>query len=411
MAGYTVGLNSETKAFKQGIESGVIEPLEDAQKELEELGKSKGPDQLERSLKDAQEATERLKDETEDTARAIDQEFKDSYRKVKQSSDDGMDGAKEGMQDFKQEANQTAKESAASFDGSFESIVDMAQETAANAFGGFGPAGAVAGLAAAAGIGLAMAGFENVQEAQEKAAELASEWADRYVESGQRVATAAQQTAEIVAISSDTERYKEATENAKIWGTTVSDAMLAMAGNAPAMQIVEDALDRKRIATQKDTEAAQEAAEANGSGLLALTTQEVELNKAEDAWSKHTTAMETGSRQADAASDSLLTLIGQEKDLAVAVDELGNKVVTMPDGHEIFIDAKTGKATADVSKFEEDADGVINRVNAREILLNAKASVQEAQNVVNRFIETNDGRSFKLHGRFQVDSGDGRFLP
>ena len=44
MAGYTVGINSETKAFKQGIDSGVIAPLEDAQRELIELGKSRGPE-------------------------------------------------------------------------------------------------------------------------------------------------------------------------------------------------------------------------------------------------------------------------------------------------------------------------------------------------------------------------------
>ncbi len=406
MAGYSVGINSETKAFKQGIESGVIEPLEDAQKELEQLGRSKGPEQLERGLKDAQDATERLADETKDAARTIEQEFRDTYRKVKQSSDDGMDGAKEGLDDFKDEANSTAREAAASFDGSAESIADMFQEVAANAFAGFGPAGAVAGLAAAAGIGLAMAGIEDVQEAQEKAAELATEWADRFVESGQRVATSAQQTAAVVDIATDSEKYKEATQNAELWGTTVSDAMLAMAGNVGSIQVVEDALNRKREATEKDAEAAQKAAEENGSALLALTPQEVELAKAEEAWKRHTDAMATGAQQANDASTSLLTLIDREKDLGVAVDELGNKVVALPDGTEIFIDAKTGQATADVSRFKGDTDGVIDHLNGRAIVLQAQTDVAEAQRIVNNFITHNNGRSFRLNGRVTVDNGD-----
>ncbi len=80
-------------------------------------------------------------------------------KKTKKAAEEG----KSGMDDFKQEANQTARESAASFDGSAESIVDVFQEVAANAFQGFGPAGAVAGLAIAAGIGLGVKAFEDGQ--------------------------------------------------------------------------------------------------------------------------------------------------------------------------------------------------------------------------------------------------------
>lgn len=405
MAGYQVGIASETKAFKQGVESGIIEPLEDAQKELVDLGKNKGPDQLEKGMKDAERATEKLGDETKRTANAIEQEFRDTYRKVKQSSDDGIDGAKEGLDDFKQEANQTARETAASFDGSFESIVDMAQETAANAFGGFGPAGAVAGLAAAAGIGLAMAGFEDVQKAQEEATRLASEWADKFVESGQRVATTAQQTAEILAFVADPEQYKAATENAELWGVTVSDAILAMVGNTGAMQIVEDGLDRQREAAAKATAEAQKLTEAAGGTLLTLTLEEQNLQKAESAWKKHTDAMRIGGQQADAASEALLRLIEQENDVATAIDEVGNKVVTLPDSTEIFIDVNTGIASANVDKFKGDTDGVIDQLNAREIVVQARGAFDRAQRDFDQFVSRNEGTEIRVRGRLTVDSG------
>lgn len=168
----SVAIASETKPFQKGIKDGVIEPLEGAVESIEELGKSGEDtgDQLTDAMKDAQKKTELLGDEYTDLRKKIDQIGKqgsDSWKKVK----DGSKDAEEGMQDFKSEANQTAKETAASFDGSAGSIVDMFQETAANALSGFGPAGAVAGLALAAGIGLATQAFTASQEEAKKLAE------------------------------------------------------------------------------------------------------------------------------------------------------------------------------------------------------------------------------------------------
>lgn len=352
--------------------------------------------------RDAERAVERLEDGFRDAARRA-RDLGDAGKDAGKDVDDGMERAGEGLDEFKDEANSTAREAAASFDGSAESIADMFQEVAANAFAGFGPAGAVAGLAAAAGIGLAVAGFDDVQEANEKAAELASEWADRYVESGQRVATAAQQAAQIVAISTDPELFKEATENAELWGTSLETAQLAMSGNVAAAKLVEDALDRKRIATEKDTKAAQDAAQAAGGTLSALTPMEVELDRAQSAWRRHTDAMDAGAAQADAASDALLRLVSESSDAAVAVDELGNSVVTLPDGAEIFIDAKTGKATADVSRFKQDADGVIDHLNGREVVLRARADTSRAARELESFL--NQKRTLPVTARLQGRMG------
>lgn len=356
--GIEIGVASETKAFKQGVDSGIIAPLEDAADKLDDLGKSKGPDKLEAGMKDAQKASEKLGKEVKSTADQIEREFRDSYKSVAKSSDDGMRAATEGVQDFKQEAEQSAKETAASFDGSFESIVGMAQEVSANALSGFGPAGAVAGLAMAAGIGLAVKGFEDVNEAQKVTEVAAAEWADKFIESGQRVATAAQQTGSMVAIATDPEKYKEATEAAEAWGVDVSTAMLAMSGNAPALKVVNDAVDLLGANAEKAKVAALGmSTEMGGTGIAVLPV----VRQFDDASARLDVlngSMDEGARRARIVSDSYLELVNSAEGATEQVDELGNKVVTLPDNTQIFIDAQTKQASQNVDQFKGDLDTV-----------------------------------------------------
>ncbi|MCC2032197.1 hypothetical protein [Microbacterium allomyrinae] len=168
--GYTVGIASETKAFKQGIESGVIDPLEDAQRELLALGRSRGPEQLETDLKGAQKATEKLSEEIDTTRRDLE--------RMGRSGKDSAQDIGEGLSTVKDEARQSGKEAAASFSGEFDDVADFVQEVIANAFEGFGPAGAAAGIAVAAVIGTvlsnAQAAQEKLADAREKAVDLAS---------------------------------------------------------------------------------------------------------------------------------------------------------------------------------------------------------------------------------------------
>lgn len=85
-----------------------------------------------------------------------------------------------GLSEFRDEANSTAREAAASFDGSAESTADAFQEVAANAFAGFGPAGAAAGIAAAVGLGVALAKLNEISEEINAAKEAGAEWASSF---------------------------------------------------------------------------------------------------------------------------------------------------------------------------------------------------------------------------------------
>jgi hypothetical protein len=126
-----------------------------------------GLDKLQRSFRDMEKVARNTSDGAGDA-------FRKNIKK-------GTDGAEEGLDEFRDEANSTAREAAASFDGSAESIADAFQEVAANALAGFGPLGAVAGLALAAGLGIAISqgtkAAEALNDAQERAGELANELA------------------------------------------------------------------------------------------------------------------------------------------------------------------------------------------------------------------------------------------
>jgi hypothetical protein len=168
--GINLSVAADTKAFVDGINKGVIEPLEGAVDALDDLAKAgdNAGEDITQAMKDAQKATETNQDEFDKLSRVI----KETGRSGRTAGDDikaGMHGANQGLQDFKEESRQTAREAAQSFDGSAQSIVQVFQEIAANAFIGWGPAAAGAGIAAAAGIGLLTTAFQQQQEQADKA--------------------------------------------------------------------------------------------------------------------------------------------------------------------------------------------------------------------------------------------------
>lgn len=277
--GYTVGIASETKAFKQGIDSGIIAPLEDAEKALTDLGKSKGPDQLERGLEDAQKESKQLAKETKKTADTIEQEYRQSYKKMKDSADDAYDKAGAGAQDFKRESVSTARESAASFSGEFDDVGDLVQETLANAFFGFGPVGAAAGLAAAAGLGIV---FNELNKQKDAADELKSKMAGMYqaaVEEGRAYLDEAQILKEMQDIMWNPDRvgeYDKALGDSKALSLDISTVLAAQAGDTSAIRDVQERINALRadeLGTLKELTAADLAVGNAGSLRLDYLTE------------------------------------------------------------------------------------------------------------------------------------------
>lgn len=184
MAGIQIGIASETKAFKQGIESGMIDPLEDAVEALDDLGKSKGPDKLEDGFEDAQDASEKLKKETKETADTIEKEFRQSYGKMKSSSQQGTNAAKRDLDELGNEARQNAAETFSSFDGSAESFADGIQGTLGGIVSSLGPVGAALGAVGAIGIGLIMQKLTEAGEGTEAYKEKVAALGQEFIETG-----------------------------------------------------------------------------------------------------------------------------------------------------------------------------------------------------------------------------------
>ncbi len=132
--------------------------------------------------KDAESAAESMESKFKEAFDKVATESKSAGASVGSEIKDGTDRAGDGMSEMADESAGTAREVAASFDGSAESIASGFQEVAANALAGFGPAGAAAGLAIAAGIGLGIKALQEMadeaNESAEQVGELARELSD-----------------------------------------------------------------------------------------------------------------------------------------------------------------------------------------------------------------------------------------
>lgn len=360
---------------------------------------------LSKALDDTSEALDDLARDSTRSGDKVEASFRDMIRAAGKADDAvksiggtsrrSFDEAKEGAEEFKDEANSTAREAAASFDGSAESIADMFQEVAANAFAGFGPAGAVAGLAAAAGIGLAVSGFEAMNEAEQASRERAAEWADAYVEAGGRILNASQLVEKARAIVTDEEQYATAQQNAKDWGVTESVALLAMAGDTNALTEARESLSEKEATVSA-------ALEKTGGDIRGLSydmrTMREDVSAGGESLSALTGEMDTGAQQADVYSTSLRLLADRTEGATRKVDEFGDTVVTLPGGKQIYIDAETGKATESVDAIERKIYGIPDGSSTVKVT----ADTSEVDRAMRRI----SGTVLKI-GTKVVTSGDG----
>lgn len=299
-------------------------------------------DSLDEMARDGDAATEKL----ERSFKSLADESKRAGDKLGDNFKGGTDTAKRGLDDFKDEANSTAKEAAASFDGSAESIADAFQEVTANAFSGFGPAGAVAGTAAAIGIGAAVAGFEKVEEERKASEERIAEWAEAFIEAGAKVIDSGTIIARSQDILTDSEKFAEATKAHELWGVSLETAVQAMAGSPSALREVDAAIDANRDALGRQ-------AEAQG-GANREIIQGYEINDiARESYTKLAGEIEQGSQRLDVQSRILRDVAESTAGATSAVDEFGDTVVTLPDGKTIYIDAETGQATQDTEAIEK----------------------------------------------------------
>ncbi len=252
-----VGVASETKAFKQGVEAGIIKPLDDAADKLDDLAKTHGPEKLERELEAAQKATKDLGRQVERTAEDIERDFRASYRSAERSADDFHEGAGEGVQAFKEEAIQNFSEVASSFDGDLSAMADGVQGLtgglAASLTPGVGIPIAILGAAASAFLA---SWAESTEESKKRVSDMYQDM----IASGQAFLSEDFISKALADIIDDDGKRQKAIDDAKRLGVETATALRAQAGDQAAINEL-----AARAAELKQAEA--EAVKASGEPL------------------------------------------------------------------------------------------------------------------------------------------------
>jgi hypothetical protein len=317
---YEVSLVSNTRGFVQGLDQAgdavekIGDSLDDVATVADKSGKKAGDslaDGIDRGTKDAIRSEEKLERSFRDLADEASKRSRDAGDDIDKNIRRGTAGASEGIRDFKQEAKQNAEEVATSFDGSADSIKDGFQSVAATAFAGFGPAGAVAGLAAAAGIGLIGTAFENQGEKAEELAQKSSDMADRIIESGGRVLTAELEQETISEAARDPKSWEKILAIQKATQVTIGEATRAVALEGAERNKVLDILGDINDAN----------ADLTMSGSISLEQATLENDKARELigyLDEQNAAADIGYTKAmaiDQATGGLIAKRSQERDL------------------------------------------------------------------------------------------------
>lgn len=327
---------------------------------------------VERGAKDASKAISQLADEIEDAgaggARDVDKledALKDTARQAKRTEDAVGDVGERGFRklgdkgaEVSGELRQNLGETFSSFRGDLEDLPQIAQDTLGG-LAGSGALGGIPGLAAtaagAAGLGLIIGAMDVIDERNEALQQRANDLAKAFMDAGTNVMNATAVAAASADVLTDNDKRKEVQAYADALGVDLATAVRAYVGDANAMAVVD------KIAADAKAENLAIADKQKGS-TKALTDAQLETIKANQAALGAQRELNGVLDEANAKFQTqqavLQGLINDAQGATKEVDELGNAVYTLPDGTQILVEAKTGQATTDISKFKGDVDGI-----------------------------------------------------
>lgn len=249
----------------------VSDSLDDVARDSRDTGDDLGAS-MDGAAREAEDAAARLERSFRDSLDAVRTESADAGTAVGRDMDEGTREASEGLSQMGEEGAANAREVAASFDGSASSIADGFQGLAAEALGGFGPLGAAAGVAIAAGMGLAMASIEKAKEEAQEAAEAIAEIAGEMIDLGTTRRGPEQVQEALAAAATEAEdgtiKMQEWADSAKDAGIEFADYAAAMAGDSAAagrsLDEITQKLDTERAAQRTLSEEISAIGSARG---------------------------------------------------------------------------------------------------------------------------------------------------
>ncbi|AOX46705.1 hypothetical protein [Microbacterium sp. BH-3-3-3] len=359
---------AQVKDLGKALEE-VSDALDDVAKDADKSGSK-----VERELDGMGDAAKSSSREIDAAGERVERSFKDIVSDAKKADraieDIGDSGGRnlrkvsEAGEEVSSELKQNLGETFSSFRGDIEDIPQIAQDVFGGLAGSVGGLGASLALAGgAAGVGLLVAGFQQLEERRQELEDRANGLAQAYIEAGSSVLDAigiASRTSEIIT----GEERDKAKEYADILGIDLATAARAMAGDMNALAAVNE------IANRATDDAIRLGNQYNETGKALSGTQNAKVEadlKAVGAARELNGVVEDATAKFNDQQSVLKGLITSADSASVSVDDLGNTVYQLPDGAQIMIDAKTGQASADVSRFRGDTDGVIDHLNGRQV--------------------------------------------
>lgn len=346
-------------------ESGKLgDALEEVADQLEDLGDGgktiddKVGDAFRGMSDDAKDAARTVDDKVGSALRSVADDAKAAGKTIGKDVKDGADKAGDGLGELKDEAAGTAREAAASF-GSIEDAAGALQEVAANALVGFGPAGMVAGLAAAAGIGLAMTAMQDAAttatEAKQKAVDMVDaiaeaggnladvDLADRIKSWGREVLDDNWMT--FWADESST-KFQETAKDAEAFGVKATDAIRAASGSADdSRKFLEETADDWQTLNKR----VEEGSRVSADGAIAFDDGAKAAQKQRDALSDLRGQAEENIK----TTESAVEIYGLEAD-AIGDTEAATEAATeaLRDRSDALNESATSAMSADQAELD-----------------------------------------------------------
>ena len=365
--------------------------------------------QLEAFSKTGKNEFEKVEESAEDAAKNLDRDLTTALEglgdKAKTEGDGigrglkgGFDDASEGATELKENVQQEATEMASSFDGSAQSIADSAQTIIAEAFAGFGPIGAAAGIAAGIGIGFITKAFEESAQRAEDFRELIAEIRDELDETGEADFSDNLDTW----IDENVDGLEDLERALGDAGITRAEFMQAMTGDKDAIEKVNEAWGRYEAAIRATGQPQKEGNDLVRDGIAHMNDLETATNNAREGNESYAEGVD-GTRaaveaeneaieknnalkaeQAGAAANAFLAegeYAASVRDATAAISENGVTTDALTEAgqanREALVDlasASTEYATtaAETGKTQEEVNGILQR--GRTDFLNAAAA-------------------------------------
>lgn len=378
--GISINILSNVREAVRGADD-VADAVEDAGDRLRDLTKEgdTAADRMEADFRSVARAADRSSDE-------LREKFRQAYRDVRRASDDTADEVVRSQRrmgersaEVGQEIRQNLGEGIANAArGDFESLADTIGDTLGGAVAGIGGIGTAAlGAAGALGLGAIVAVISSIAAESEKTKEIAAEnfrsMAEEGIEAWQSVQAQMQRLTDAYA-----NHEGEIKRIAELTGLTFEDVAGAWAGIPDNVALVDAAYGDMEQKLRNTFGVTREGVEATVDGW----------NKIMGPLETVLTGYDQARERAQIFSDQQTALwekaINDAQGATKEVDEFGNTLYTLPDGEQVVIDAETGQATTDVSKFKGDVDGIPEEVTTTVRFRAEAVSVENYLNALQR---------------------------